>query len=372
MIMTSHHYAGVLLLLAAALVSSQPSPRGPAQAQAARWYKGNIHTHTANSVDGEKESPPDYVARWYQERQYNFLVFSDHNLLTDVEALNESFAAKAVPFILIPGEELSDGFSPAAGKVAQGERDLEAKQVHLGALGLAKVVMPQGGKSVADTLQRNVDAVRAAGGIPVVNHPNFLWSLTADDLITVRNAKLFELYNGHLQSNTTGGGGSPGVEELWDRVLSAGTLLYGVAADDAHYFQRVWPPPAMAAPGRGWIYVRARALTAAAILEAMERGDFYASTGVELAAYETTDKAMSITIQPKSRSRYQVLFIGRNGRVLKEVSVTPEITARKGPLNPTAPPIVYTFTGNEGYVRAKVVESNGLVAWTQPVVLRRK
>jgi hypothetical protein len=183
--------------------------------------------------------------------------------------------------------------------------------------------------------------------------------------------KLFELYNGHLQSHNIGGGGLPGVEEVWDRVLSAGTLLYGVAADDVHWFQHVTPPPAMTAPGRGWIHVRARALTVAAILEAMERGDFYASTGVTLADYEVTDKAMSITIQPKSRSRYRVLFIGRYGRVLKEVPVTPLITAQKGPLNPTVPPIVYTFTGNEGYVRAKVIESNDLIAWTQPVMLLR-
>jgi hypothetical protein len=27
----------------------------------------------------------------------------------------------------------------------------------------------------------------------------------------------------------------------------------------------------------------------------------------------------------------------------------------------------YTFAGDEGYVRAKVLESNGKVAWTQPV-----
>ena len=27
----------------------------------------------------------------------------------------------------------------------------------------------------------------------------------------------------------------------------------------------------------------------------------------------------------------------------------------------------YAFTGDEGYVRAKVIESNGAVAWTQPV-----
>ena len=33
----------------------------------------------------------------------------------------------------------------------------------------------------------------------------------------------------------------------------------------------------------------------------------------------------------------------------------------------TASPATYTFTGDEGYVRAKVIESNGKLAWIQPV-----
>jgi hypothetical protein len=32
----------------------------------------------------------------------------------------------------------------------------------------------------------------------------------------------------------------------------------------------------------------------------------------------------------------------------------------------------YAFTGSEGYVRAQVLESNGLVAWCQPVLVPRR
>ena len=46
-------------------------------------------------------------------------------------------------------------------------------------------------------------------------------------------------------------------------------------------------------------------------------------------------------------------FIGGSGRVLAEVA---DSSAS------------YTFKGDEGYVRAKVLESNGQLAWTQPVV----
>jgi hypothetical protein len=34
-------------------------------------------------------------------------------------------------------------------------------------------------------------------------------------------------------------------------------------------------------------------------------------------------------------------------------------------------PATYTFAGDDTYVRAKVLESNGRVAWTQPVFKRR-
>jgi hypothetical protein len=34
----------------------------------------------------------------------------------------------------------------------------------------------------------------------------------------------------------------------------------------------------------------------------------------------------------------------------------------------TSSPATYAFTGDERYVRAKVLESNGRVAWTQPVM----
>ena len=101
--------------------------------------------------------------------------------------------------------------------------------------------------------------------------------------------------------------------------------------------------------------VRAESLSAASILGALERGDFYASTGVRLQDYAVDDKRMTITIAPDPMAKYRVLFIGRGGRVLKEAIDSPA---------------TYEFTGTEGYVRAKVIDSNGNLAWTQPIVVR--
>ena len=219
-------------------------------------------------------------------------------------------------------------------------------------LEVSGIVEPQHGSSVLDVMQRSVDAIRNAGGVPHINHPNFGWAITADELKAVRNDKLFEIYNGHHQVNNLGGGGVPGMEEVWDRLLSSGKLIYGIADDDAHVFKQPGNPN-VAGPGRAWVVVRAARLAPRLIVEALEHGEFYASTGVELEDYQVTARDMTVTIRQQLFSKYRVQFIGRNGHVLKEV---------------TSSPATYTFTGDERYVRAKVFESNGRIAWTQPVI----
>lgn len=343
MTLPSRSYFAVLLLLTILLAFAAVTVRVAPQSQIPekprlRWYKGNTHTHTLNS-DGD--STPDDVVRWYRENGYNFLVLSDHNFVTSVDGLNALHGADG-KFIVIKGEEVSDVF--------------EGKPIHVNGLNVARTVEPQHGKSVLDTIQRNVDAVRAAAGVPHINHPNYEWAITANDLKQVQNDKLFEIYNGHHLVNNQGGGGIPGLEEVWDMVLSSGKLLYGIAVDDAHTFKQPWNRNS-ARPGQGWVVARAARLSTESILEALERGDFYASTGVELTDYQTSDKEVRITIKQEGSSKYRVHFIGGGGRLLKEVITNPA---------------VYQFRGDEGYVRAKVLESNGKVAWTQPVWLKQK
>ena len=320
--------AGVLLAAFSGrrTVAVQDAARGE------RWYKGNTHTHTLNS-DGD--STPDDVVRWYREHGYQFLVLTDHNFLTSVDGLNAVHGADD-RFLVVRGEEVSD----TSGR----------KPIHINGLDVSNTVAPQHGSSVVDVVQRNVDAIRRANGIPHVNHPNFGWAITADEMQQVERTRLFEVYNGHHLVNNVGGGGVPGMEEVWDRLLSSGKLIYGVADDDAHVFKQPGNPD-VPGPGRGWVFVRADRLAPRPIVEALERGDFYASTGVELADYQVTARSMTITIKQRPDSKYRIRFIGRNGQVLSDVASSPA---------------EYVFHGDELYVRAKVLESNGRVAWTQP------
>jgi hypothetical protein len=326
---------------AACLVASVALGTGAAGRQAAsgeplKWFKGNTHTHSLNS-DGD--SAPDEVVRWYREQRYHFLFFTDHNTVTPVDGLNALFAAPD-RFLVIRGEEITD---QAAGK-----------PIHLNMLGGEGTVAPQGGATPAEALRRDVSAIRKTGAVISVNHPNFGWAMTADDLLSARGAQLLEIHNAHYMVNNEGGGGQPSAEALWDSMLSAGLTVFGVASDDVHDLKRPWVRTS-AKPGLGWIVVRASRLTSDAILAAMARGDFYASTGIELTDVQATPERLSLTIKEQSYARYTVQFIGSRGKVLAEASTAP---------------YQYDIVGNEGYVRARVRDSNGQMAWTQPVFIR--
>jgi hypothetical protein len=309
-----------------------------AQPTTAKWYKGNTHTHTLNS-DGD--STPDAVVKWYKDNRYNFVFITDHEFITPIEALNREFGSPG-EFAVFAGQEVTDS--------------VDKKPVHINGLGLNHLCMPNKARSIVETLQKNIDCVRAAGGVPQINHPNFGWALTADEIKKLERVLLMEIYNGHPLVNNLGGGSSPGAEAIWDKLLSAGMKIYGIADDDSHYFKRLGDRSAPT-PGQAWIFVRAEELTSVAILAAMERGDFYASTGVELANLDATSKDVTVKIKEERWSKYTIHFIGRNGRVLKTV-----------PSNRA----VYKIRGNEGYVRAKVIESNSKMAWTQPVFVTSK
>jgi len=320
-------------VLAAAVVAA-PLAQAPSPKSQALWFKGNLHTHTVNS-DGD--STPDDVVTWYRERNYQFLVLTDHNYLTSVEGLNALHGADD-KFLVVKGEEVTSRFGD--------------KPLHVNGLEIERFVPPpEGGGSVLEVLQQMVDGIRQARGVPSINHPNFGWAISPDELGQVQRTKLFEVFNGHPTVNNLGGGGVPSLEETWDRILSSGKLLYGIAVDDAHYFKRP-EAPAAPRPGKGWVYVRSDRLEARALVEALERGDFYSSTGVQMQAVDASTSALSLSVRTEPASKYRIQFIGRQGRVLSEV---------------TTPAATYTFKGDEGYVRAKVMESNGKVAWIQPV-----
>lgn len=371
-----------------------------------RWYRGNLHTHTLWS-DGDDF--PDMVVDWYRSRGYDFLSLSDHNTLSagerwiHVDSLRRPLFEEYVAHLGRDGidtirvadstrarlktfEELSRQFNqPGRFILIQAEEITESVgslPVHMNATNIKEFIPPQGGSTVAEVLQRNIDAVldqRERTGqamFPHINHPNFGWGVSLDDLLAVRGERFFEVYNGHPLVHNRGDADHPSVEEMWDvllaaRVLGGRPLLFGLAVDDAHHYHGM--DPALANPGRGWVMVRADTLTPIAIVEAMEAGLFYSSTGVSLRDVRWSEGRLAIDIAAESGVRYRTEFIGSAaaaGGGDPSVGVTLSSVEGDSPS--------YSLRGDELYVRAKVVSTKPVqnpthagdteAAWTQPVV----
>ena len=108
-------------------------------------------------------------------------------------------------------------------------------------------------------------------------------------------------------------------------------------------------------PGRGWVAVRANRLEAAEIMAALESGQFYASTGVELEDITTNSARIEVRIKARGDFRFTTTFIGDNGTILKEEHGTVASFA------------LDAATRRLTYVRARVTDSGGHRAWVQPV-----
>jgi len=344
----------VATVLLIALVASTSSAQ-------TKWYRGNTHTHTLNS-DGD--SPPDSAARWYRDHGYSFLFITDHEKLTDPAPLNDRYG-KPGQFLLIMGQEVTQ-------RVVDSSRTREPRrQAHMNSLGGSAVVMPQGtnglasGITMAEGYARNIAAIRAVGAVPQINHPNYRWSVQLEDLLAVPDSTLIEIANAHTGVNNQGGVDLdgrvvPSTEALWDSLLTRGKVLFAIGDDDAHSFKPQDDDAFdLTRPGRSWIMVRADTLTAPAILGAIRRGDFYASTGVTIRDLVANQSEMKLSMELKGSddTRFTTEFVGRGGRVLAMVR---------------GQEASYRIRGNEGYVRARVTDSNGRYAWTQAVFIGKR
>lgn len=408
-----------------------------------RWWKGNTHTHTWWS-DGD--SPAETAAAWYREHGYNFLVLSDHNRLQQDSIARGKLALFATQWYPIDDkarqlaletyrqhfgrdwvqERIVDGVTEvrlhpidefrhlfeAPGEFAfvLGEEitdRFESHHLHMNAINIQEQIDPRGGATPTEIMQHNLDAVTNEGvrsGRQVfahINHPNFHYSITIEDLLPLQyrtGEGYFELYNGHHGVENYGDDSRVGIEKMWDVLLAKrlaegdGAVLYGIANDDAHSFAH-WSVGENANPGRGWVMVRADRLTPDRLVEAMKRGDFYASTGVSLRSLERRDRVLELEIEPEAGVEYTVEFIGtRRGTDLKGralVKVPEKLDGRLslqysdkiGTVLKTVrgTKARYEATGNELYVRARILSTrehpnpfkagDKEMAWTQPLVV---
>lgn len=368
------------------------------------WYKGNLHTHSYWS-DGDEF--PEMIMEWYKSHGYDFIALSDHNILAEGEkwklipktplyedAFNEylkkygedwveykqdtgriSVRLKTYSeykplfeekgkFLIIQSEEITDHFN--------------SKPLHMNATNIQELIRPKGGNSVVEVLQNNLNSVieqRSRLGIPImahINHPNFGYGITAEDLIRLKGDRFFEVYNGHPTVNNRGDSSHIDTETMWDiinsaRADSSENLVYGLATDDTHNYHLFGNKYSNA--GRGWVMVKADNLDAASLINAMEDGSFYASTGVTLTELTFENNLLSIKIKKEEGVTYRIDFIGKKKGSSPDVfQISHGDTAS------------FTLTNDIQFVRAKITSSKKRTnpvydveyesAWIQPVTFQ--
>ena len=400
-----------------------------------RFWRGNLHTHTFWS-DGDDF--PDMVAEWYRTHDYNFLALSDHNVLSQgvrwekvskltkkagadvlskyqarfgtdwvetrgagddaevrLKPLDEfrSLVEERGKFLMIPSEEISDKVGSAP--------------IHINAANLKEPVPPLSGASVQEAITNNLRAVQDQAErtgreiLAHLNHPNYHYAVTAEELAEVTLERHFEVYNGHPGVSNLGDDRRPSMERMWDiantirLVELKAAPLFGVATDDSHNYHG---KPKGASSGRGWVMVRSTHLTPEYIVRAMKAGDFYASSGVTLrdVRYDSAAGTLRVEVAPAGDAQFTVRFIGTlKGVDLTSTEPTPLPAGKKlekdtgkasrnysdqigKVLAEVAGPIAeYRLTGDELYVRAVITSSEAPAnpsydnqkaqAWTQPV-----
>lgn len=300
---------------------------------ARRWLKGNTHTHTRYS-DGD--SPPEVVVDWYEAHGYDFLFLTDHN-------------------ILIPDDHLAK-LQRGSLPVWQGE-EVTMAAVHVNGLGVTELIAPPWpGRSMyeaevkeshSERVRWAVEQILATGGVAHVNHPNYLYTLTIDDLMAAGDFGLLEVANGHNLVHNEGDEIHPSTEVIWDSLLTAGGQVWGVASDDAHHFQS-WGE-SFSNPGRGWLQVEAESARMGDVLEALRGGRFYASSGLELSAYEASSSELSLELADATAT---IELIGPEGKVLESVS---------------GDRAQFRLSAAGSYARVRATASDGRQLWTQPV-----
>ena len=224
--------------------------------QGRRWYRGDLHMHTANSdgscasQSGRKIPCPVFLtAQAAVQRGLDFIAITDHNTTSQYEGMRE-LQPYFDKLLLIPGREITTFWG------------------HFNVFGFTSFVdyrVVKGGRDVNAVLRD----VQAKGGIASINHANApggeicmgcKWEPTTDvDLSLLTGVEVIN-----------GGGPYTLSADFWDRQLAKGAKLTAVGGSDNH--DASLPVGSGTAIGSPTTVIEAEQLSVPAILDGIRHG----------------------------------------------------------------------------------------------------
>ncbi|SHK37882.1 hypothetical protein SAMN05444000_12711 [Shimia gijangensis] len=296
-----------------------------------KFYRGNLHTHSTLS-DGCLD--PKDICQRYRDEGYDFLCLSDHFVGQYGYPIADTTPYRTEDFTTILGAELHSG-AMANGALW-----------HILAVGLPADFAPpnapgfepvEGQESGPDIARR----ARAAGAFVTIAHPQ--WSgLTVEDARGLDAAHAVEIYNHECALSSD----RPDGAHMLETLLSEGRKLTLIAADDAH--------SRLPDEFGGWVMVKATSNEPGPLLEALKRGDFYASQGPELFHVEIAGDEILITCSEVSN-----VFVQGYG---------PAVRAKHGARLTNVRLPLERFK-NCPWIRVTVIDKDGKHAWSNPIWL---
>jgi len=272
------------------------------------WLRGNLHAHTTAS-DGRRSMQA--VINDYAKRGYDFLMISDHDIVTGAADYSK---VKDRGMVLIPGNEIS------------------ARGPHLLHVDPGKRIAPVANR------QKVLEGIARDRGFAVFNHPNWQEHFnhcSFDQLAEWQGYLGLEIYNGTIGRLH----GSPYATDKWDRLLASGRRVWGFANDDSHL-----PKEDV---GLGWIMVAPRERSVSGLVEAMRAGTFYCSTGVEISQITVKGDRVQITAPNAQR----IVALRDVGRRVAQVDGTS---------------LAVRMPAEAKYLRFELYGEGETRAWTQP------
>ena len=274
-------------------------------------YRVNLHTHTTLS-DGV--ATPEEAIACYRAEGYDALALTDH------WAFGESKTAEN-GLLVLSGIEYDTKTTTKNGLF------------HIVGIGMREdPCLPRNAN-----VQELIDGIKRVGGFAVLAHP--AWSLNSpEQILPLQNVDATEIYNSvsgvHMSRR-------PDSSLIVDMLGAQGRLYPLFASDDTHYYDND--------ACVSWIMVRAAECTQSAILDALRRGDFYATQGPEVHLHREGDEFI-VDCSPCS----EILFLSDRPWA-RRVFVGDELTKA-----------CYTPVENETFLRVQVTDKSGKMAWTNP------
>ncbi len=236
-------------------------------------FKAALHNHCTVS-DGLFE--PNELINMYAEKNFDVFAFTDHRKTNPVAEYDPC------GMTIISGIELH----PKAADFVW----------HLLALDV-----PYDFPGEFATAQEAIDAVNAAGGIIYCAHPEWCGATFAD-IAELKGLAGIEVYNSSCRYNGKGDN-----ESVWNDLTNKGIIYPALAVDDTHSSSELFG---------GWTMIAAEDKSVKSIMEALKKGQFYATQGPEFTRLsyqdgvfeaEFTEVVEAVLIGERSLGYWEVL-----------------------------------------------------------------